>query len=47
MPERDPTRPAVPEPRTVTKRAGRNWAIWLVPLIAALAGCLGRGRAYP
>jgi len=38
MPERDPTRPAVPESRTVPKRVGRNWAIWLVPVIAALAG---------
>lgn len=38
MPERDPPRPAVPESRTVSRRFGRNWAIWLVPLIAALAG---------
>ena len=38
MPERDPTRPAVPESRTVPKHVGRNWAIWLVPFIAALAG---------
>lgn len=38
MPERDPTRPAAPESRTVQRHVGRNWAVWLVPLIAALAG---------
>src|SRR6185503_17114351 len=39
MPERDPTTPtAVPESRTVSRRGGRISAVWLVPLIAALAG---------
>jgi paraquat-inducible protein B len=38
MPERDPPRPSVPESRTVSRRRGRFSAVWLVPLIAALAG---------
>jgi len=39
MPERDPTpHSSVPESRTVPRHVGRNWAIWLVPVIAALAG---------
>ena len=38
MPERDPTRASIPESRTVSRRGGRISAVWLVPLIAALAG---------
>lgn len=39
MPERDPTpHSSVPASRTVPRHVGRNWAIWLVPVIAALAG---------
>jgi paraquat-inducible protein B len=38
MPERDPTPGAVPQARTVSRRGGRISAVWLVPLIAALAG---------
>ncbi len=38
MPERDPPPPPVPEARAVSRSKTRLSAVWLVPIIAALAG---------
>ena len=38
MADRDPTLPPVAESRTVSRRRGRPSLVWLVPVIAALAG---------
>jgi hypothetical protein len=44
MPDGDTSVPQVPESKTVPKKETRLSLVWIVPIVAALAGASCRGR---